>query len=319
MKITGPNMDIYFSDLQAKWLDGYKSAPSYYEQFCETRASKGRETRYAWPDRIPNFRIWDNERQINNIVAQEYTIQNKLWELTTGVKRTDLADDIHDIFTGTTPSQLGKQARILPDLRAVALLQSGTTLTTFDGVPFFSGSHPIDTFNPSKGSQSNRFDSSTVGPTPVNPANMQAVLAAMGSLIGRDGNPLGFWPSLVMGPPARKFDMEQVFNMQFLTQALTVAGVASGVATTENALRGMCKVLVNEWLAGDPNTIYVFDLRDKDYKPMAWQTREPPEFTWLNKPNDYTVFMLDQYLFGGRMRGEAGYGLYYTAARVSNS
>jgi phage major head subunit gpT-like protein len=250
-------------------------------------------------------------------VAQEYTIAPKLWELTCGVKRTDLEDDIFNIF-GATPKQIGKQAKILPDLRMISMLQNGKTNVTFDGVPFFSGSHPIDTAGTLPGTQSNLFDSSTVGPTPLTQGNAASIIASMGALLGRDGNPFGFWPSLVMVPPQLAFAAHQVFDMQFITQALTT-GPVSGVAVTENAIKGTCKVLVNEYLANDPNGWYVMDLRDEEFRPTTWVSRMPPEFTWLNRPDDANVFMYDQYLYGGRMRGEGGYGVWFTAIKASNS
>jgi phage major head subunit gpT-like protein len=309
-------LDIFFSDLQSDFNDGYKNAPSYFEKYSRVKQSKGRDSRYGWPDRLPNFREWEGSRQIQNVVAQEYTIVNRLWELTCGIKRTDLEDDIFNLF-GATPKQIGKQAKILPDLRTIYLLQNGKTIDTFDGVPFFSGSHPVDTYNSGAGTQSNLFDSSTVGVTPLTQANAATVIAAMGSLIGRDGNPFGFWPSVVMVPPQLAFQAHQIFDMQFIAQALT--GSVSGVAVTENALRGACTVVVNEYLANDANTWYIFDLRDEEFRPLTWQSRSAPEFVWLNRPDDANVFMQDKFLYGSRMRGEAGFGLYFTAARASNS
>ncbi|MHB8359251.1 MAG: Mu-like prophage major head subunit gpT family protein [Thermoplasmataceae archaeon] len=320
MIITPEALDIFFSDLQADYLSGYKAAPSYYEQFCRVKQSKGRDSRYGWMDRIPNFREWIGERHIEDVVGQEYTIANKLWELTCGIKRTSLEDDIYNFF-GATPKEIGKQAKILPDLRVIYRMQNGTGAgaVTFDSVPFYSGSHPIDTTNPAKGTLSNNFDSSTSGVTPLTQANAAAIIAAMGEVIGRDGNPFGFWPNIVMVPPALVFSAHQVFDMQFVTQALALAGVASGVATTENALRGSCKVLGNEWLASTPNDWFMIDTREEEFRPFTWQLRMAPEFVWLNRPDDEHVFMQDQYLYGGRMRGDAGYGLWFTSSRASNS
>jgi phage major head subunit gpT-like protein len=318
MVILPQTLDIFFSDLQADYQAGYKEAPTYFQQFCRTKGSKGRDTRYGWSDRISNFREWLGSRQVQNIVTQEYTILNRLWELTTGIKRVDLEDDIYN-FLGASPREIGRQAKILPDIRVTALMQAGKINTTFDGVPFYSGSHPVDTANTSKGTESNLFDSSTVGVTPLNQFNAQAVIAAMGSLVGRDGNPFGFWPSLVIVPPQLKFSAEQVFDMQFIAQALTVAGVANGVAMTENALKGQCKVLTSEWLATDPNSWYMVDLRSEEFRPLTWQSRTSPEFTWLNRPDNEHAFLQDEYLYGGRMRGDAGYGLWFTMSRASNS
>ena len=52
-------LDIFFSDLQSDFNDGYKNAPSYFEKYSRVKQSKGRDSRYGWPDRLPNFREWE--------------------------------------------------------------------------------------------------------------------------------------------------------------------------------------------------------------------------------------------------------------------
>jgi phage major head subunit gpT-like protein len=325
MDLTPVALNVFFYDLVAQYNKGYKAAPSYFEEFCITRPSKGRQSLYGWVDRVPKLRQWIGPREIQNLVAQEYTVANILFELTVGISRSNLEDDIFN-FYGGTPSQVGKQSKTWPDDVITPLLQAGTTTNSFDGVPFFSANHPIDTTSQVSGTQSNRFDSSTSGIAPLNATNAASIIASMASLLGRDGKPLGFRATHVMVPPQLQFAAHQIFDSQIITQAVTSAGVIGnptssvvGVAATGNVLNGTCKIIVNEFLANDANTYYFFDLRDKEMQPMLWQLRKAPEFVWLNRPDDPNVFNLDQYLYGVRARGNAGYGLWFTAARGSNS
>ena len=320
MDLTPSTLQYFFYDLQSQYNKGYKAAPSYFDEFCLTRPSKGRQSLYGWVDRVPKLRQWIGARQIQNLLAQEYTVQNLLFELTIGISRSNLEDDIFN-FYGGTPSQVGKQAKTWPDDVVVPLLQNGITGNSFDGVPFFSANHPIDTSNSAAGTQSNRFDSTTSGPAPLNQANAASILAAMASLVGRDGKPMGFRATHIMVPPQLQFQAHQIFDNQIITQAVSSGGAIGnpssgvvGVAATGNVLNGTCKIIVNEYLAGDPNTYYFFDLRDKEMQPMLWQLRKAPEFVWLNRPDDPNVFDLDQYRYGVRARGNAGYGLWFTAA-----
>ncbi len=48
-------------------------------------------------------------------------------------------------------------------------------------------------------------------------------------------------------------------------------------------------------------------------KPLIFQERTAPEFNALVNPNDENVFMRDEYLYGVRARGAAGFGFWQTA------
>lgn len=57
---------------------------------------------------------------------------------------------------------------------------------------------------------------------------------------------------------------------------------------------------------------YLFDC-SRVIKPLVWQTRVPYEFMPLTKPDDANVFWHDEFVFGARGRGNAGFGLWQLA------
>lgn len=68
----------------------------------------------------------------------------------------------------------------------------------------------------------------------------------------------------------------------------------------------------------DAVTWYVVDDTSR-YMPLIWQEREKPELTAKTNPDSDHVFMLDQYLFGARARGNAGYGFWQLAHAAVNT
>lgn len=49
---------------------------------------------YAWLGDIPGMREWIGDREVQNLTASDYTIKNKDFELTVGVDRNAIEDDI---------------------------------------------------------------------------------------------------------------------------------------------------------------------------------------------------------------------------------
>ena len=57
---------------------------------------------------------------------------------------------------------------------------------------------------------------------------------------------------------------------------------------------------------------YLFDC-SRVIKPLVWQNRIPYEFQPLTNPDDPNVFWRDEFVFGARGRGNAGFGLWQLA------
>ena len=54
-------------------------------------------------------------------------------------------------------------------------------------------------------------------------------------------------------------------------------------------------------------------------KPIIWQERETYEFTQMTRPEEYNVFINDEYLYGVRARVNAGFGLWQLAYGSNNT
>lgn len=96
---------------------------------------------YGWLGQMPRMREWIGDRVIANITQHGYSIKNKSFEVTVGVKRDDIEDDNLGIY-GPMFKELGISAQEWPDDLIFGLLKSGETELCYDKTPFFNASHP---------------------------------------------------------------------------------------------------------------------------------------------------------------------------------
>lgn len=104
-------------------------------------SSSTKTNTYAWLGNFPKMREWVGERQIKKMQAQGMSIDNKLFESTVGIARTDIEDDQVGLFTPMV-QQAGQSAAELPDDLVFGLLAKGKTTLCYDGQNFFDTDHP---------------------------------------------------------------------------------------------------------------------------------------------------------------------------------
>lgn len=310
MIVNNANLDFIFIQGDLRFQAGLtQGAPTFYERICSIVPSSTRENHYGWIDRLPGLREWLGERVVQNVSTREYTLKNKLFEDTLGLDRIDIEDDQLGVFNMSL-DMLAYQVRIFPDAKLVTpLIQGGEDAGSigFDGVSFFSASHPVNLDNSGAGTYSN-YDSTGVALTAP---NFQAKRAQMMGLKGADGSPLGVYPNLLMVPPALEATARQILNAEFIAPAAAFGMNAAG-GYQSNVLKGSADLIVNPYLAGEDTTWYLFDTRFP-IKPFVFQTREAPLFTYKNSPTDDNVFRLNKFLYGVSTRCNAGYALPFLA------
>ena len=82
------------------------------------------------------------ERQIQKMQAQGMSIENKTYESTVSIPRTDIEDDQVGLFRPMV-QQAGQSAAELPDDLVFGLLKAGKTTLCYDGQNFFDTDHPV--------------------------------------------------------------------------------------------------------------------------------------------------------------------------------
>lgn len=300
MIIDAANLTALREAMNTRFQAGFTTAPTWWERLAMRVPSNTSIETYAWVADIPGFREWLGERVVHNLKSRAAKLENKKFEHTIGIPREKLEDDQYGIY-GTYSEQTGQSARGLPDELVGAVILNGPTTLTWDGQFFFDAGHPVNMDEPASPVQSNIFPG-----TALNAQNYSTVRATMMSYVGESGRPMKVLPNLLIVPP----QLERTAKEIVLAQNIPGAAIVG-----DNVMKGTADVLVIPELAAQPTVWYLADT-SKPVKPFVWQERLAVEFTAKFSPTDDNVFFLDEFLFGGRIRGAAGHGLWFLISRA---
>ncbi|MCY1356904.1 Mu-like prophage major head subunit gpT [compost metagenome] len=97
---------------------------------------------YPWLGQFPTLREWIGARVIKNMAARGYSIENKLFEGTVSIKKTQVEDDQAGVFLPMF-AEMGRAAAYHPESLVYELLKAGATTECYDGQNFFDPEHPV--------------------------------------------------------------------------------------------------------------------------------------------------------------------------------
>lgn len=89
------------------------------------------------------LREWVGPRVLETLEAHGYTITAKKFEKTAHIEREAIDDDTHGVWMPQF-QDLGLQAAAWPDQQCCLKLETGESSNCYDGLPFFSASHPTN-------------------------------------------------------------------------------------------------------------------------------------------------------------------------------
>lgn len=122
--------------------DALAATPTDWEKVATRVPSSNTSNTYGWLNQFPKLREWVGDRVVKDMAAQAYQVQNKLYEATVGVKRTDIEDDNVGVYTPLF-AEMGRAARAHADELVFGLLAAGESTLCFDGQNFFDTDHPV--------------------------------------------------------------------------------------------------------------------------------------------------------------------------------
>lgn len=316
MEITPSNLGALYTRYNQSFQEAFLQQTILWNKVAQLFQSTSESETHVWADRIPQLRKWVGDRVVRNVSLRDYILTNAPYELTEGLDRFKIEDNKIAAFEPVV-RMMAAQAKKWPD----TLLFDGTSgilatgqnasAVTYDGQPFFSTAHPQNPDNPNSITQSNYFASGY----PLTAANYAAVRAAMRGFRGADGLPLKVNPNLLIVPPALETAGHQILMEDWIAPTANVGAVAGG-APSQNALKGTADLLVVDDLAGQDGTWYLVDSK-KSIKPFLFQLRQAAEFVMRVKPDDPSVFSRHEFQYGVSVRGAAGYGAYFLAAKAA--
>lgn len=142
MIITRESLNGLFVAYNAAFKSGLGTGPSQYEQVAMVVPSTTSQNVYYWLGDLPNMKEWLGDRVVKNLGTHDYTIKNRSFESTVGVKLTDIEDDTYGVYNPMF-EMLGKNAVAHPNQLVFEALAKGHETACFDGQYFFDADHPV--------------------------------------------------------------------------------------------------------------------------------------------------------------------------------
>jgi len=142
MLVNRINLTLIATAFNAAFNGGLGAAPSLWKRVATSVPSTTGAEEYGWLGQFPKMREWVGERVVNGLQTHGYTIKNKEFELTVGMKRTRIEDDSYGVFTPMM-TEMGQSAGEFPDELVFGILNAGRVEKCYDGKPFFSTTHKV--------------------------------------------------------------------------------------------------------------------------------------------------------------------------------
>lgn len=142
MLVNRDNLGRLYTGFQTAFDGGLGMAQAQWGRVATRVPSTTREEKYGWLGQVPGMREWIGDRQIQNLAASGYSIVNKRWEQTIGIKREDIEDDQYGVYAPLF-TEMGRAAAAHPDQLVFGLLKAGFTTACYDGQYFFDTDHPV--------------------------------------------------------------------------------------------------------------------------------------------------------------------------------
>jgi len=293
MAITARDINILTPGFKAIFDEAFRARASslVYPLIATEVESTSESEDYRWLGDIPSMRLWEAERQINDVRGFSYTVQNKLYEATIGVERTVIEDDRLNLIRPRLTA-LGDEAARYIDQALVEYLTDGTTRPAYDGVAFFSASRVAGD------STINNIVSGALSADTLNTA-----MARMMSFRSDRGKPLGIIPDTLVVGPALQLTASNILEAGYFISSDTE------ITVRRNVLQGRLNLIVTPYITDDSWFVLC---TNRGIRPLILQWRTRPELESLEAESE-SAFMRDVFLYGVRAR----FGLGYTYPQLA--
>lgn len=142
MIVNSQALDLAFKGFKTVYTDAYSKAQTHHDKIAMTVPSVSRDETYGWLGQFPQMREWlTGDRQVKDLEAHSFTVTNRKFESTVGVKREDIADDRLGVFKPMF-AEMGHLAALHPEELIFGLLKGGFASLCFDGQNYFDTDHP---------------------------------------------------------------------------------------------------------------------------------------------------------------------------------
>lgn len=296
--LRGLNMSV-----RTAFMDAYngKGYTPRWNIFATQQQSSSRQNIYPQMIDPAAVREWVGERVVNGLVITGATVTNQTFELTYGVRRVDMEDDLTGTISQAVSRVRSGAGKFLrhPDKLVFGVLKNNSTC--LDGLALFHASHSVNPADDGSATFAN------TGSGALTPTNAAAVRAAMMEIKSADGDVANENPNVIIVPPALETVARKIAQADMIIESNTATDNAQ-----VNVYRGIYTVVVAPQLSaahgGNDAYWYMADANDTEDRGVIYQTRTPIEVVTYFNPEDDSVFRLDEYQWGMRIRHTAAGG-----------
>ena len=265
MALDIASAQVKLRDITAKFDNGVDSAEPFYPTVCYDASSVRSSEKYGWIGNMPGMREWVGDRQFSELRSANFVIDNKHFESSLAIKKTDIADDNLGQY-GPIMEQLGIEAAHHPDELWFNALELGESTACFDGQFFFDTDHSWG----KSGTQSNDLTSTVVSTSAVTVAELKtAIRAAVKQMLGfkNDQGKLYHRPTV-----SRLNDLTLLVPLALRDVAYD-ALESQLLSNSTNVIVDRPTIVASPYLTSDVK-FYLFKTGDP-VKPFVFQQREP--------------------------------------------
>jgi len=265
MALDIASAQVKLRDITAKFDNGVDSAEPFYPSVCYDASSVRSSEKYGWIGNMPGMREWVGDRQFSELRSANFVIDNKHFESSLAIKKTDIADDNLGQY-GPIMEQLGIEAAHHPDELWFDALELGESTACFDGQFFFDTDHSWG----KSGSQSNDLTSTVADTSAVTVAELKtAIRSAVQQMLGfkNDQGKLYHRPTV-----SRLNDLTLLVPLALRDVAYD-ALESQLLSNSTNVIVDRPTIVASPYLTSDVK-FYLFKTGDP-VKPFVFQQREP--------------------------------------------
>lgn len=265
MAIDIASAQVKLRDLTAKFDNRVAAATPFYPQVCYDASSVRSSEKYGWIGNMPGMREWLGERQFSELRSANFVLENKHWESSLAIKKTDLADDNLGQY-GPVLEQLGIEAAHHPDELWFSVLEQGESTACFDGQFFFDTDHVWG----NSGSQSNDITSTVVSTSAPTVAEIKTAIRKMIRSMLAFKNDQG---KLYNRPTVGRLNDLTLLVPLALRDLVYDALESELISNSSNVVVDRPNIVSSPYLTSDVK-LYLFKTGEA-VKPFVFQRREP--------------------------------------------
>jgi len=124
------------------FLQSLEATPAFYPKIARIVPTSNRTVVTGGFAMQGQLRKWTGDRQFQGGKEDAYTLSHDPFEYSWEVKRIDIEDDTLEMYSGMF-AEAGEIATQGKDTMFFDMINDATTTVGYDGVPFFSATHPV--------------------------------------------------------------------------------------------------------------------------------------------------------------------------------